>query len=233
MAGLTRAQTVNRALSFRGVSESPPYSNRVMFSAWYGFTGPWCAMFVSYVLYHSGHPLPIRTRKGFAYCPDVVGWAQNNNRWFTNRDQAKPGDLILYSFGGRRADHVGMVVGRLPDGRMHTIEGNTGSDNRDGGSVQERYRNSGILGFVRLDYPSTAPSPPKPPKPEIKESDMLFFFTYEGSDRTFMSDGFHYREVSDKDQDVYTFLYVNTHGKQIPKVTLDEKQVKRMIKIGP
>ena len=164
MAALSRTQTIALARSFKGISESPAYSNNVVFSRWYGMIGPWCAMYVSYVLYHSGHRLPIRTYKGFSYCPDVVNWAQKNGRWTTSRSQAKPGDLILFSFGGRRADHIGFVAGRLPDGRMVTIEGNTGSNNRDGGSVQERHRNSGIIGFVRLDYPSAPPPIPAWPK---------------------------------------------------------------------
>lgn len=151
MAKLTQDQTMNLAKSYVGVSESPAYSNRVLFSSWYGFVGPWCAMFVSYILTHAGYPFHV------AYCPDIVNWAQKSGRWFTSRSQAQPGDLILYSFGGRRADHVGFVLGRLSDGRMMTVEGNTGSNNRDGGSVQIRYRNSGIIGFVRMDYVSAAP----------------------------------------------------------------------------
>ena len=149
---MTAAQTVALAESFEGVAESPPYSNRVMFTQWYGFVGPWCAMFVSYIMSHAGVNIP-----RFAYCPDGVKWAQENGRWFTDRAKAQPGDLIFYSFEGQRADHVGIVKGRLPDGRMDTIEGNTGSNNRDGGSVQERYRNSGIIGFARISYPQSTP----------------------------------------------------------------------------
>lgn len=151
MARMTASQTVALAESFKGLSESPPYSNRVLFTQWYGFVGPWCAMFVSYIMSHAGVNIP-----KFAYCPDGVEWAQKNGKWFTDRSHARPGDLIFYSFEGRRADHVGIVKGRLADGRMDTIEGNTGSNNRDGGSVQERYRNTGIIGFARIDYPAAS-----------------------------------------------------------------------------
>jgi hypothetical protein len=31
--------------AFIGLSEEPPGSNKIIFSNWYGMTGPWCAMF--------------------------------------------------------------------------------------------------------------------------------------------------------------------------------------------
>lgn len=157
---LTRDQTLGYALKFRGVAESPPYSNDVLFSRWYGLRGPWCAMFVSYILYHTGHAWPIRTSKGFAYVPDGVDAARREGRFHDARwTGAEAMDLIFYSFGGVRPDHVGFVIGRLPDGRWHTLEGNTGSDNRDGGSVQERYRRTGIIGFAHRDYPRATTTP--------------------------------------------------------------------------
>lgn len=149
--------------SQRGISESPKYSNIQPYGAWYGMNGvAWCAMFVSWTFWHGGSPLPpIRTSKGFAYCPDVVEWAVANGRW---KSSGERGDIIVYKFG-YRADHVGMVLGRLSDGRYHTLEGNTDeSGSPTGGKVMEKFRRSGIYGFV--DVTNVNSSPPKPVEPK-------------------------------------------------------------------
>lgn len=147
-----------------GTSESPKFSNIQPYGAWYGMNGvAWCAMFVSWCFWHGGSPLPpIRTSKGFAYCPDVEGWARANGRW---KETGERGDIIVFKFGFR-ADHVGIVLGRLSDGRYHTLEGNTDeSGSRTGGKVMEKYRRSGIYGFVDVTNTTSAPVP-RPVEPK-------------------------------------------------------------------
>jgi len=133
-----------------GYTESPRGSNRTKYGQFYGLNGaPWCAIFVSWVFYHAGSPLKISTTKGFSYCPAVVDYAKRHGIWKTSNP--KRGDLVLFSFGGRRADHVGIVQGVLPDGRIHTLEGNTNiRGSRTGGGVAEQYRRSKILGYVSI-----------------------------------------------------------------------------------
>lgn len=60
---------LNRARSQIGTGEQRPGSNRVPYSDWYGVRGPWCAMFVSWCLFHEGLPLPAESAKGFCYTP--------------------------------------------------------------------------------------------------------------------------------------------------------------------
>lgn len=153
-----------------GTVESPPRSNRQKYGAWYGMNGAaWCAMFVSWVFWHAGHPLPaIRTKKGFAYCPDIVDYAKRHRIWLDKNAQPKPGDIVLFSFGGKRPDHVGIVEAVLSDGRIQSIDGNTSAgDPRNGGSVARVIRNrSRIVGFVSVApveaAPKSAPAPSKP-----------------------------------------------------------------------
>jgi hypothetical protein len=156
----TRAQTLAYARTFRGVAESPAGSNRVLFSYWYGLIDAWCAMYISYVLAHTGYPNPFGSPKGTASCVALKEWAVRNGRWHdASWRGAQTGDLSMYHFGSDHSpDHVGLFIGYLPDGRNWDIEGNTGSNNRDGGSVQERYRTRGstFVGFVHLDYPEPA-----------------------------------------------------------------------------
>jgi hypothetical protein len=158
MTALTRGETVGLAREYLGVHESPAYSNRQMFGRWYGADGvSWCAIWLSYLMAHAGHTTPIASSRGFAYCPDGEDWARRNLRWYpAGWTGAQPGDWIFYYFGGNHSpDHVELVIDRLPDGRWHTIGGNTGA--AWGGSVQERYRHSGIVGFAHIDYPTAQP----------------------------------------------------------------------------
>lgn len=152
-----------------GVSEHPAYSNRTPYTAWYGLVGPWCAMFVSWCFASVGSPLAITTAKGFAYCPFGVRWAKDNGCW---RDVhsgyvPKPGDVIFFDFIGRPS-HVGFVAekGRMADGRVHTIEGNTnGAGSRTGGNVMEHYRSvaGGIIGYIEVQDVGAAVPTPLPP----------------------------------------------------------------------
>lgn len=164
------------ARSQAGISESPPYSNRTPYTAWYGLVGPWCAMFVSWVFWHAGHPLPaIRTSKGFAYCPDIVSWAKRNGLWRDRTVRPRPGWIVLFDFPGdgvNRPSHVGIVEQVLPDGRISTWEGNTSSGGgRDGGSVVNHRRSvaGGIIGYVQVDDTAITepPRPTRPARPEV------------------------------------------------------------------
>lgn len=139
-----------------GYSEKPFGSNNTKYGAWYGMNGvPWCAISDSYMAYFSGNPLPaIRTTKGYAYVPDIQAYAQRTGQYKTRSSGYTPkaGDRILFSFGGSRADHVGVVKAYLGGGRVLTIEGNTNAaGSRTGGSVLEKVRASSILGYVSID----------------------------------------------------------------------------------
>ncbi|HRC95755.1 MAG TPA: CHAP domain-containing protein [Coprothermobacter proteolyticus] len=139
-----------------GYSERPFGSNNTKYGAWYGMNGvPWCAIFDSYASYHSGNPLPaVRTSKGYAYVPDLQAYAQRTGQYRTRGSgySPKPGDRVLFNFGGRRVDHVAIVKQNLGGGRILTIEGNTNAaGSRTGGSVLEKVRVSGIAGYVDTD----------------------------------------------------------------------------------
>lgn len=132
-----------------------------------------CAIFVSWVFAHAGYPLPrIGGARGFSYCPDLLSFAQRNGIWRPRSSQYVPkaGDPILFSFGGRRADHVGIVRYRMADGRDRTLEGNTNpAGSRTGGMVAEQNRRSSIMGYVEIIDPNgpggggVVPRPPASP----------------------------------------------------------------------
>lgn len=189
-----------------GTVEQPARSGRQKYGRWYGMDGaPWCAMFVSWVFWHAGSPLPaIRTKRGFAYVPDARDWAQRNGCW--KRGNPQPGDLVLYSFGGYRPDHVGIVDHLIPGG-VAAIEGNTsGTNPRMGGMVALMHRRTRIVGYVditdhRAATPITVPTVPKPIKtPAPLEDDVDVFKLKEPEPRrVFRTDAFQYEHI---DRDV-------------------------------
>jgi putative peptidoglycan binding protein/CHAP domain-containing protein len=144
---------LDRARSQIGVKEHPAGSNRTPYCDWYGITGPWCAMFVSWCTYMEGLPLSATTAKGFAYTPSGVAWFQRRRRWTT---RPAPGHIVFFDFPGdsvKRVSHVGIVESVRPDGSIVTIEGNTDErGGRTGGRVMRKVRRVGIVGYGVPDY---------------------------------------------------------------------------------
>lgn len=84
----------------------------------------WCASFVSWCLRQSGVPDEIAVSE--VSCQRMLDWYRKNASYHTRGSGYLPaaGDIIMFRFGGNRANHVGIVVG-VENGRVYTIEGNT------------------------------------------------------------------------------------------------------------
>lgn len=188
------AAVVRVAESQIGYQERP--TNRTKYGRWYGMDGvAWCAIFMSWVFWHAGHPLPrIATAKGFAYVPDVVAYAKRHGQWRSASVRPEPGWLVVFSMGGRRPDHVGIVARVLPDGRVETVEGNTnGAGSRSGGAVLRKRRKARIIGYVAVvDVGSVTPPPYTPPAakseppPEVEpEEDEVAYYRAKPSGAVF------------------------------------------------
>lgn len=145
------------ASKYIGVSEQPPGSNKVMFSAWYGMTGPWCAMFVTYCFVAAKSKSFIKGSK-YAYCPYVLADAKasRNGLRIVPKTEARTGDIVLFDWNKDGvADHIGIVV--KPPAKKKatftTIEGNTsGTNPSDGGMVATMSRvTSDVIAFVRVN----------------------------------------------------------------------------------
>jgi hypothetical protein len=110
-----------------GQAEQPPGSNESPAIAGYrsatagAMPGePWCAYFASWAARQAGEPIG-PSGQGLGSVSEIWSWAQSAGRAVPNGPGVvpKPGDLIV--FGG---EHVGIVRGVLPDGRIETVEGN-------------------------------------------------------------------------------------------------------------
>ena len=170
--GVTKSQVLAMLHAQVGTKESPAGSNNTKYGKAYGMDGVyWCAIFVWCMLTYMGKKL-----FGFksAYVPDYVNWAKKN-KLMRGRDYLpKAGDIIVFKMPGpARPNHIGFVVGSKKNGKVPTIEGNTGGSNpRMGGMVAAQERSTTyIYGFIDMQGLYSAPKPkPKPkPKPAAKK----------------------------------------------------------------
>lgn len=95
--------------------------------SWYGFNSrvDWCACFVSWCADQCGY-IEAGVIPKFAGCIQGSNWFKNRGHWQDNSYIPSPGDIIFYDWeGDGLPDHVG-IVERVENGRVYTVEGNSG-----------------------------------------------------------------------------------------------------------
>ena len=121
---------------------------------WYGYTErvEWCACFVSWCANQCGYIDAGITPK-FSSCEWGVSWFKEHGQWVDRSITPTPGMLIFFDWvdeesGSQdgRADHVG-IVAKVENGRVYTIEGNSGDNCREQSYPLE---NQWILGYGML-----------------------------------------------------------------------------------
>lgn len=132
-----------------GQLEKPANSNKTTYGKWFGFDGvAWCGMFVSWVYFTAGFPLPkIGFTKGFAGCQTAVAYFKKVGQ-LTNKPVE--GDIVFFDWNkDGRYDHTGIFVKWLNENEFETIEGNTAIGNdSNGGQVMRRKRNKNVAIFA-------------------------------------------------------------------------------------
>lgn len=120
---------VSVALSQVGNVGGEPYWS------WYGFSSrvEWCACFVSWCADQCGY-IEAGVIPMFAACASQgVPWFQERGLWQDNSYEPRPGDIIFFDWddGGQdgSSDHVG-IVEKVENGRVYTVEGNSGDSVR-------------------------------------------------------------------------------------------------------
>lgn len=135
------AKMVSIARSQIGQGEHPAGSNKNKFTDWYGFSGSWCDMFISWVANQAGELKAIGGKH--AYCPDHVSWFRSHGEW---GHTARVGAIVFFDWNGNGlADHVGLVV-EAHSGYVITVEGNSAD------KVRLVRRSSYILGYGYPKY---------------------------------------------------------------------------------
>jgi hypothetical protein len=151
-----REKALAESVKWLGTKESPPNSNKVMFSDWYGLRGPWCAMFVTWCYTKAGSQSFDPKKARWAYCPFMVNDArsQRNGLVVVPVNTVEPGDIAMFDWQGDGiSDHVGIVETKPNSkGDFKCIEGNTSQGNdSDGGQVMRRTRNKRqVQVFIRV-----------------------------------------------------------------------------------
>lgn len=122
-------QIVQVALTQVGNVGGEPYWS------WYGFGSrvEWCACFVSWCANECGY-IEAGVIPKFAACASQgVPWFQERGLWQDNSYEPRPGDIIFFDWddGGQdgSSDHVG-IVEKVENGRVYTVEGNSGDSVR-------------------------------------------------------------------------------------------------------
>lgn len=122
-------QIVAVALSQLGNVGGMPYWS------WYGFGSrvEWCACFVSWCANECGY-IDIGVIPKFAGCVNGVQWFKDREQWADGNFEPAPGMIIFFDWDSPDgesgpqdglSDHVG-IVEKVENGRVYTIEGNSG-----------------------------------------------------------------------------------------------------------
>lgn len=164
----TYADVLKVAQTKIGLGESPPGSNHNEITQWYGADGPWCAMFVSWVLAHAGFsddggttldvPGVVQTTsRGWAYVPYLLNSFRDAGRTSTT---PSPGAIVTFVWDNDTVpDHTGIVESVDPAGAFFTsIEGNHND------AVERVKRTMAVVdAFCEVPYIASPPSNPPPP----------------------------------------------------------------------
>ncbi len=140
---------------------------------------PWCASFIAWSLEKAGHKMP---GGGWAAVATWVRNAEqgNNGLKVVSADEARPGDIVAYDWGGQSdfgADgHIGFLESTVKDGKFTALEGN----NADKVNVLQRQMGGANIKFIRIEgnapagaapveaapaAPAAAPAPSTPVDP--------------------------------------------------------------------
>ena len=104
--------------------------------SWYGFNTrvAWCACFVSWCSNECGY-IENGIIPKYSYCPTGADWFKQRGQWAERDITPEPGMIIFFDWASRGGqdgvtDHTG-IVEKVEDGRVYTIEGNSGNACRE------------------------------------------------------------------------------------------------------
>lgn len=152
-----------------GVAEDPKGSNNIIYNTRYynrvinDSRYHWCLVYIWDGFHENGMDDLFYGGKKTASCTTFMNWAKSVNQWVTS--DYKRGDIIFFSFDNnpRDVEHVGFFVATLPNGKIHTIEGNHND------KVDNVYRSmSTVVGAYRPKYDNAEIVIPVPAMEPIK-----------------------------------------------------------------
>ena len=134
---------VSVALSQVGNVGGEPYWS------WYGFDSrvEWCACFVSWCANECGY-IDTGVIPKYAGCVNGVQWFKDRGQWMDGSAEPAPGMIIFFDWNDENgqdglSDHTG-IVEKVENGRVYTIEGNSGDSVRQNSYPVGHYE---VLGY--------------------------------------------------------------------------------------
>lgn len=144
----TDDQIVTVALSQIGTMGGDPYWS------WYGFNSrvEWCACFVSWCANECGY-IDAGVIPKYAGCVNGVQWFKDRGQWLDNSAEPTPGMIIFFDWADESgqdglSDHTD-IVQKVENGRVYTVEGNSGDSVRQNSYPVGYYE---ILGYGAPAY---------------------------------------------------------------------------------
>ena len=121
--------------------------------SWYGFGSrvEWCCCFVSWCANECGY-IEQGIIPKYSVVDDGRIWFQNRNQWLDGSEEPQPGMIIFFDWAddglGDGGDHTG-IVEKVENGKVYTIEGNSGDACRENSYPIGYYE---ILGYGAPKY---------------------------------------------------------------------------------
>ncbi len=144
-----------------GVREFPMGSNCVKYNNEYyglevrGGAYPWCCVFQWWLFRQAGASQLFYGGGKTASCTALYRYYEKQGRAVA-REDIRPGDLVFFVFDGGKSggmNHVGLCES-VERGWVTTIDGNTGDDEANGGTVARKRRALQYVGgAARPEYP--------------------------------------------------------------------------------
>lgn len=148
-----------------GEKENPMGSNHVKYNNEYyemevkGPEYPWCCVFQWWLFRHAGAEELFFGGGKTASCTAL--WRDYQKRGqAVDKGNIRPGDLVFFVFDGGRSggmNHVG-ICEKVEPGYVTTIDGNTGSDDANGGTVARKRRSLKYVGGAARPAYEDAPA---------------------------------------------------------------------------
>ncbi|MEV0830911.1 MULTISPECIES: CHAP domain-containing protein [Streptosporangiaceae] len=176
---MTAAKMLAEARKSLGMAGRPNVITRD-YASRHGFVfllAPWCQMSITKWARDSGNAGPVLPNGDRAF---TVWHAEDGDRlglWYAGtvaniRKYAEPGAIVYFDWGGTDSiphiDHVGIVEVNLGDGRIQTIEANTGN------ACKRRIRGAGVIaGFWNPPYASKPKVEKDPTEVMVKKLPLL------------------------------------------------------------
>src|SRR5829696_7173832 len=136
--------------------------DKYLAAAGVGPGNPWCASFVTWSLAQSGHKME---GSGWAAVQTWVRAAEagTNDLKVVSADEARPGDIVTYDWGGQEDfgsdGHIGFLASNVEGGKFTALEGN----NQDRVMTVPRATDQANVKFLRIGGTAPAGAPAATP----------------------------------------------------------------------